>query len=536
MKTGTASGSLATVLASAPSWFLVELMLSWQTFFLFAAYGVAVYDGHVPPPPHIPDISDFGCYYPEANLFQAGFIITAAFMAMGSMLFQAVVNARLLKLRQRTCLFEVEGGGKGAYAHIDNDAHALIDSLTHTNNGLVYMSLVSSGGLIGLSTVNECEDGNLHRAFALTFFFVYLGYEILVCRMLRQENSLQPSSHRSSTLPTKEIITIVTLVSIITFVTSMSHSSETWHQVGAAAEWIAVLSIMAFNAAFIPQLKGLIYVSILNVDDDDSGENADDDDDAQHCATPLASSSASPQSMPTTTVLSKVAGSFAIVTLVVWQTTFLLACYVVAVLDGDVKPLPYIPMISDCGCYYPEANLFQAGFIVSAAIMAMSSLMFQAVVSMTVTKLRSVALMSSSISADPTSVRDGEVLHLNSIDRMNNNLIWLSLVACVGLAGLSTVNTCEVPPLHAIFAVTFFVAYLIYEVSVCRMLGKDMRLVSSGSLRAKQIITGVTSVALLLFVVGQTQHGTAWHQVQAASEWCAVFSILAFNIAFLPSV
>eukprot|EP01104_Vermistella_antarctica_P008043 TRINITY_DN1_c12_g1_i1.p1 TRINITY_DN1_c12_g1~~TRINITY_DN1_c12_g1_i1.p1 ORF type:complete len:241 (-),score=52.84 TRINITY_DN1_c12_g1_i1:169-891(-) len=221
-------------------------------------------------------------------------------------------------------------------------------------------------------------------------------------------------------------------------------------------------------------------------------------------------------------ILTTVSGALIIRFLLVWQSIAMAGVYFLAVWDGHVKPWPHIPMISDCGCYPPESNVFQIGFIVSATIMACASIMFKGAVE--------ILLSQKSPSTGQHLVSKAARL---ANATLNNNIVWLSIIASAGLAGVSTVNECEYLPLHVIFAVTFFGGYLIYMHAVVLLLvnaRKSGALVSSGTIFWKTFFLGCNVASLIgmgISAIFNFKNGVS------GGEWLAVFSVLAFNGTFL---
>jgi len=212
----------------------------------------------------------------------------------------------------------------------------------------------------------------------------------------------------------------------------------------------------------------------------------------------------------TSKILSQIPGNSIISFLVIFQLITMLACYFIAVGLGHVKP--WLPMISDCGCRIPETWLFRIGFITVAAMMAISSITFRDFVNNQL---------------DLNKVSNGRVRATNNI------LIYICVPSCCALAGLSSVNEKESNSLHGIFAVTFFILYLIYMIVLVLYLRNNRRLVgiSDKSLLVKEIVVFLCAIDLICFAVMSSN----WHKFGlylAITEWLAVFGILIFNTTF----
>jgi len=215
-------------------------------------------------------------------------------------------------------------------------------------------------------------------------------------------------------------------------------------------------------------------------------------------------------SATTNTILSASQYNVVIALLVVVQLITMNSCYLIAVALGHVKP--WLPMISDCGCKIPETWIFRIGFILIAGFMAACSTMFR---DYTKYKLQL------------SGIKTGR-LHFT-----NNALIYICGISCFALAGLSSVNEDENSKLHGIFAVTFFLLYLVYMIALVVFLHTNRQLVRIKplSLLVKEIVVFFCAVDLIAFTIMSSHWGT-YALYLAITEWLAVYIILIFNITF----
>jgi len=215
-------------------------------------------------------------------------------------------------------------------------------------------------------------------------------------------------------------------------------------------------------------------------------------------------------SAPNTQILSKTKYNVVIVILAIVQIATMQTCYYIAVSLGHVKP--WLPMISDCGCKIPETWLFRIGFITVAAFMGISSIAFRDYV-------RHRLHLSG--------------IKVGSLHVTNNALIYICGPSCLALAGLSSVNEDENTKLHGIFAVTFFLLYLIYMIMLVGFLHRNSSLlnIKKHSLIIKEIIVLFCTVDLICFAI-MSSHWSKYGLYLAITEWLAVYSILAFNVSF----
>jgi len=210
------------------------------------------------------------------------------------------------------------------------------------------------------------------------------------------------------------------------------------------------------------------------------------------------------------TILSESHYNVVIALLVVVQLTTMNSCYLIAVSLGHVKP--WLPMISDCGCKIPETWIFRIGFICIAGFMATGSTMFR--------DFTKYQLQLSGINTGR--------LHFT-----NNILVYICGVSCFALAGLSSVNEDENSKLHGIFAVTFFLLYLVYMIALVVFLHTNHVLVKIKpfSLFIKEIVVFFCTVDLIAFAI-MSSHWGKYALYLAITEWLAVYFILIFNITF----
>jgi len=185
-------------------------------------------------------------------------------------------------------------------------------------------------------------------------------------------------------------------------------------------------------------------------------------------------------------------------------TTTILTCYGLAVFLGHAPA--WLPMISDCALLPPEMFLFRIGMISAALLLNINSL------------LMFFYLNSQEFGKRKTSDSVGMVI---------------VSIGCLGLAMVGAINEKENNSVHGISAVTFFVCYIIYMITITYRLYpfKGGMKISNTSITMKCILTVISVVSFILFVYFNTNR--AEYQLYIAiCEWIGVGCIIAYNLTF----
>eukprot|EP01096_Ripella_sp_DP13-Kostka_P000244 TRINITY_DN102_c0_g1_i1.p2 TRINITY_DN102_c0_g1~~TRINITY_DN102_c0_g1_i1.p2 ORF type:complete len:284 (+),score=108.67 TRINITY_DN102_c0_g1_i1:57-854(+) len=203
------------------------LILGVTTILL--CYVIAVSLGHVPA--WLPMISDCAVYPPESYFFRLGMILTAAllFVNCGNMYF--FLNA-------------VQYGGPK----------------TSDRWGLI-MSGISCLGLGIVAAVNEDENGTVHGASAVVFFFLQMFYMWLVTHRLQACQKIDPSISSYSIAQKYSIASSCTIILIL-----FGLMSTNWGRYSlqiAISEWVGVFLILLFNWSFCYEFKGEFLATLL---------------------------------------------------------------------------------------------------------------------------------------------------------------------------------------------------------------------------------------------------------------------------------
>ena len=198
----------------------------------------------------------------------------------------------------------------------------------------------------------------------------------------------------------------------------------------------------------------------------------------------------------------------------------IIVCYTVAVLTGHVEW--WLPMVSDCGVYFPEKWIFHIGLIVSSVLIHSAS--------------KTVRDFIVSNNPEPAS------------SRWENTAVALNFIACAGLAGCASVTEKEDSNIHGISAIVFFVFYIIYMwivvLRVTHQLSQrpgpsvyyarnSLHYGAGQSLR--YWIATVVSVDFVIFVLF-TAFKVPIHPYQAIAEWIGIGGIIIFNLTWKKDI
>ncbi len=195
-------------------------------------------------------------------------------------------------------------------------------------------------------------------------------------------------------------------------------------------------------------------------------------------------------------------------------------CYAVAVLTGHVEW--WLPMISDCGVYFPEKWIFHIGLIVSSVLIHSAS--------------KVVRDFIASNNSDSTS------------SKWENTAVVLNFIACGGLAGCASVTEKEDNNLHGVCAVVFFIFYIFYMWIVVLRVSQQLKLrpgpsayYARNSLNygagqsLRYCIVSIVTVDFVIFVIF-TAFKVPIHPYQAIAEWIGIGGIIVFNLTWKKDI
>jgi hypothetical membrane protein len=195
----------------------------------------------------------------------------------------------------------------------------------------------------------------------------------------------------------------------------------------------------------------------------------------------------------------------------------IIVCYLLAVLLGHVESW-WLPMVSDCGVYFPEKWIFHIGLIVSSVLIHSASKVIRDFIS----------------SNNPVNVSS----------KLENAAVVLNFVACGGLAGCASVTEKEDNNIHGISAIVFFVFYIIYMWIVVVRVSQQLHqrpgpsaYYSLNSLNygagqcVRYWIASIVTVDFVIFVLF-TVFKVPIHPYQAVAEWIGIGGIIVFNLTW----
>jgi hypothetical membrane protein len=199
----------------------------------------------------------------------------------------------------------------------------------------------------------------------------------------------------------------------------------------------------------------------------------------------------------------------------------ILVCYTIAVLTGHV-PSWWLPMVSDCGVYFPEKWIFHIGLIVASVLIHSASKVIRDFIS----------------SNNPDSISS----------KWENTAVYLNFIACGGLAGCASVTLKEDNNIHGISAVIFFVFYIFYMWIVVLRVSQQLRqrpapsayyarnsLNYGAGQSLRYWIASVVTVDFLIFVVFNI-FKVPIDPYQAIAEWIGIGGIILFNLTWKKDI
>jgi Frag1/DRAM/Sfk1 family len=191
-------------------------------------------------------------------------------------------------------------------------------------------------------------------------------------------------------------------------------------------------------------------------------------------------------------------------------TVVILVCYWISVHQGAVRPLPHVPMISDCLVVPPTSYISRLGLISAAWLLALNQL----------------AMFFYLRTAVPGQGR-------KCIDHV---AFWVGAFGALGLAGVAACNEDENGVIHGTSAGLFFVGQLIMMFIISfRALG-IRRSGATTTTRRNVVLKFTLTITALAVGLAALYFMGNWHRWStyiAICEWTAVYLVLLFNMTFL---
>ena len=195
----------------------------------------------------------------------------------------------------------------------------------------------------------------------------------------------------------------------------------------------------------------------------------------------------------------------------------IIVCYLLAVLLGHVESW-WLPMVSDCGVYFPEKWIFHIGLIVSSVLIHSAAKVVRDFIS----------------SNNPEAISS----------KLENTAVALNFIACGGLAGCASVTVKEDNNIHGISAIVFFVFYIIYMWIVVLRVSQQLRqrpgpstyyarnsLNYGAGQSVRYWIASIVTIDFIIFVLF-TALKVPIDPYQAIAEWIGIGGIIVFNITW----
>jgi len=216
---------------------------------ILTCYVIAVSLGHVIP--WLPMISDCAVYPPESYLFRLGIISSGILVFLNSLMFYFFVNSNAMSRNKK----------------LDNISLGI--------------SALASLGLAIVGAVNEDENGTVHGASAVVFFFGENIYMWACTYRLHKDYGTDKSISKKSI--TQKLTMSLSATIILVIFTYMSQHWGKYELQIAIAEWTGTLLIMLFNLSFCYEFGHEEYVATLLIQPQTSASDSCSSEETPGC-------------------------------------------------------------------------------------------------------------------------------------------------------------------------------------------------------------------------------------------------------------